>query len=124
MPKKPKKVKVEVIFPEKEVRKKENRFFKKIKLYFMKIKIGIAIILDIIDFLIGWIPIVNTAWDIVTFIILLIILKNKKLAFLSLIELPLIGLPPFSIIDMFIPVATIITLIDISEKKMFDYSVL
>jgi hypothetical protein len=68
--------------------------------------------LDLIDFLIGWIPIVNTVWDMVTFVVLLVILKNKRMAFISLIELPLLGLPPFSIIDMFIPIATIAVLID------------
>ena len=73
---------------------------------------GIAIILDLIDFFIAWIPVVNEAWDFVTFLILLMILKNKKLAFLSLIELPLLEVPPFSIIDMFIPIATITVLID------------
>jgi hypothetical protein len=79
---------------------------------FFRIKIAIAIMLDGIDILIAWIPIVNTAWDFITFIILLLILKNKKLAFVSLIELPLFGLPPFSIFDMFIPIATVTVLID------------
>ena len=103
-----KKVKVEVVGKEK----KSNKFLKKIRLVFARIKLGIAIILDLIDFLIAWIPIINEAWDIITFLILLIILKNKKLAFISLIELPLLGLPPFSIIDMLIPIATITVLID------------
>jgi hypothetical protein len=105
-----KKVDVEVVDIGRE--KKASKFFKKIKLILIKIKLGIAIILDGIDFLIGWIPIVNTIWDIITFFILLIILKNKKMAFVSLIELPLLGLPPFSIFDMFIPIATITVLID------------
>ncbi len=103
-----KKVDVEIVGKEK----KPNKFFKKIKSVIKRIKMGIAIVLDIIDFLIAWLPIVNTAWDIATFLILLIILKNKKLAFVSLIELPLLGLPPFSIFDMFIPIATITVLID------------
>ena len=105
-----KKVDVEVVGLKKE--KKENKFFKKLKSIAVKIKLGLAIILDTIDFFIGWIPIVNTLWDFFTFIILLIILKNKKLAFISLIELLLLGLPPFSIIDMFLPIATITVLID------------
>jgi len=103
-----KKVKVEIVGKEK----KSSKLFKKIKLIWARIKLGIAILLDLIDFFIAWIPIVNEAWDIITFLILLIILKNKKLAFLSLIELPLLGLPPFSIIDMLIPIATITVLID------------
>ncbi len=103
-----KKVDVEIVGKEK----KSNKFLKKIRLVFARIKLGIAITLDLIDFFIAWIPIVNEAWDIITFLILLIILKNKKLAFISLIELPLLGLPPFSIIDMLIPIATITVLID------------
>ena len=103
-----KKVKVEIVGKEK----KSSKLFKKIKLIWARIKLGIAILLDLIDFFIAWIPIVNEAWDIITFLVLLIILKNQKLAFLSLIELPLLGLPPFSIIDMLIPIATITVLID------------
>ena len=103
-----KKVKVEIVGR----KKKKSNSFKRIKSALVRIKLGIAIILDGIDFLIGWIPIVNSLWDIVTFMVLLIILKNKKLAFVSLIELPLLGLPPFSIFDMFIPIATLTVLID------------
>jgi len=83
-----------------------------------RIRLGIAIILDGIDFFIGWIPIVNTLWDFVTFLILLVILRNKKLAFFSLLELPLLGLPPFSFFDMLIPVATILVIIDNSMKNI------
>lgn len=105
-----KKVDVEIVGVEKK--KKGNKLLKKINLVWARIKLGIAIILDLIDFFIAWIPIVNEAWDIITFMVLLIILKNKKLAFISLIELPLIGLPPFSIIDMFLPIATMTVIID------------
>ena len=104
------KVDVEIVDIGRE--KKISKFFKKIKSILIKIKLGIAIILDGIDLLIGWIPIVNTLWDIVTFLILLIILKNKKLAFVSLIELPFFVLQPFSIFDMFILIATITFFID------------
>lgn len=103
-----KKVKVEIVGKEN----KENKFLKKVKAITARIKLSIAIILDVIDFFIAWIPIVNEVWDTITFLILLVILKNKKLAFISLIELPLLGLPPFSIIDMFLPIATITVLID------------
>jgi len=96
----------------------EGSFSKKPLPIFTRIKFGIAITLDLIDFLIGWIPILNTLWDIVTFIILLIILRNKKLAFFSLLELPLLGLPPFSFIDMLIPVATILVMIDNGMKNI------
>ncbi len=107
---------VEIVGIKKE--KKANKLIKKIKSFWARIKLGIAIILDLIDFFIAWIPIVNEAWDFATFLILLIILKNKKLAFLSLIELPLLGLPPFSIIDMFLPIATITVLIDNNMGKI------
>ena len=105
-----KKVDVEIVGKEN----KSKKFFKKIRIVWARIKLGIAILLDLIDFFIAWIPVVNEAWDIITFMVLLIILKNKKLAFLSLIELPLLGLPPFSIIDMLIPIATITVLMDSS----------
>ena len=103
--------------------RKSSKLFNKIKLVWARIKLGIAIILDLIDFFIAWIPIINEAWDIITFLILLIILRNKKLAFISLIELPLLGLPPFSIIDMLIPIATITVLIDngIGEIKFHKF---
>lgn len=114
-----KKVDVEIVGIKKE--KKTYKFLKKIKSIWAKVKLGTAIPLDLIDFFIAWIPIVNEAWDIVTFIILLIILKNKKLAFISLIELPLLGLPPFSIIDMFLPIATITVLIDNNPSQMNIY---
>ena len=103
-----KKVDVEIVGKER----KSSKLFKKINVVWARIKLGIAILLDLIDFFIAWIPIINEAWDIITFLILLIILRNKKLAFISLIELPLLGLPPFSIIDMLIPIATITVLID------------
>src|SRR3989338_2794154 len=105
-----KKVDVDIVGIKKE--KNANKLTKKIISIWAKVKLGIAILLDLIDFFIAWIPIINEAWDIITFLILLIILKNKKLAFISLVELPLLGLPPFSIIDMLIPIATITVLID------------
>ncbi len=117
-----KKVDVEIVGIKKE--NKSHKIFKKIKSMWAKVKLGIAIILDLIDFFIAWIPIVNEAWDIATFLILLIILKNKKLAFISLIELPLLGLPPFSIIDMFLPIATITVLMDngFDQMKMHGFN--
>jgi len=109
-----KKVNVELV----EDLKESKKTFQKISLMISRIKLFVAIILDLVDFLIGWIPIVNTLWDLVTFIILIIILKNKKLALVSLIELPFFGLPPFSILDMFIPIATITVLIDNNLSKI------
>jgi hypothetical protein len=89
-----------------------QKFWKNIRKTANRIKLIIAVTLDIIDFAIAWIPIVNEIWDIACFLILLLILKNKKLAFISLVELPLLGLPPFSIIDMFLPICTFVVMID------------
>lgn len=100
-----KKVKVEVVNP--KAQKKPSKIWP----IWARIKLAIAIILDLAHFFIGWIPLINSAWSVVTFLVLLVILKNKKLALLSLIEVPLI-LPPFSIIGMLIPIATITVLID------------
>lgn len=109
------KVKAEVVGAESKWKKRSRRFFSKIKKVLNRIKLIIAVILDLIDLMIAWIPVVNTAWDIVCFLVLLVILKNKKLAILSLVEVPLIGLPPFSIIDMFLPICTMVVLMDNQE---------
>jgi hypothetical protein len=106
-----KRVKAEIVGLEN----RQKKFWKNAKKAINKIKLLTAIILDLIDFAIAWIPIVNEIWDIACFLILLLILKNKKLAFISLAELPLLGLPPFSIIDMFLPICTITVLIDNQE---------
>ena len=110
----PKKVDVEIVSDKKESKKP-------VFLQFLgKLKLTIAIILDLVHFFIGWIPFVNSAWSVATFIVLLLILKNKKLAFLSLIELPLI-LPPFSFIAMILPTASIAVLMDNSMAQMKLY---
>jgi hypothetical protein len=85
--------------------------------FLAKLRIGVAIVLDAIDFVLANIPIINTLWDFVTFAILLLILKNKWLAVAAFGELPLVGLPILGQIDAFIPMATIITLIDAAESK-------
>jgi hypothetical protein len=100
-----KKVDVEVVNDTRGSSINENGFLK-------RAKVTVAIVLDMVDLFVGWIPIVNTAWDVVTFLALRAILRNKKLAYASLIELPLLGLLPFSLVDMFIPMATLIVLID------------
>jgi|TARA_B100001971_G_C18122248_1_gene500093 hypothetical protein len=96
----------------------QGSFSKKPLPIFTRIKFGIAVTLDLIDLLIGWIPILNTLWDFVTFLILLVILRNKKLAAFSLLELPFFGLPPFSFFDMLIPTATILVMIDNGMKNI------
>ncbi|MBW2991593.1 hypothetical protein KY345_00055 [Candidatus Woesearchaeota archaeon] len=116
-----KKVKAEVVGVESKWKKRFRKFWSRVKKVLNKIKLFIAVLLDLIDLLIGWIPVVNTVWDVVCFLVLLIILKNKKLAFLSLVELPLIGLPPFSIIDMFLPICTIVVLLDNQEGGIRIY---
>lgn len=116
-----KKVKAEIVGVERKWKKRFRKFFGRVGKVLKKIKLAIAVILDMIDLFIAWIPIVNTAWDIVCFLILLVILKNKRLAFLSLVELPLIGLPPFSIIDMFLPICTAVVLLDNQEGGIRIY---
>lgn len=77
----------------------------------------IAIILDLIDLILGHVPFMNTLWDIFTFIVLLVILDNKKLAFISLSELILFGFPVLGTIDAFFPLATIIVYFDSHNKN-------
>ncbi|MBW2995211.1 hypothetical protein KY312_02575 [Candidatus Woesearchaeota archaeon] len=103
-----KQVKVEVVEPnyrEKKQKKDALRFLAKIKL-------GVALFLDGIDFLISWIPIINTLWDFVTFAVLFVILRNKNLAYFALGELVIPGFGAIGFIDGLIPSATIITVID------------
>lgn len=78
-----------------------------------KAKLVTAIILDLIDVVLANIPIINTAWDIVTFYILRKILKNKSLANVTLIEVFLPGIPVAKLMDALLPLATVVTIIDI-----------
>ena len=64
-----KRVKAEIVGLEK----KSGNFWKKLKKVMSRVKLIIAVILDVIDFAIAWIPIVNSAWDVVSFLILLLI---------------------------------------------------
>lgn len=113
---KAKKVKAEVIGNPKKKKKPDN--FKEGALRFLfKIKLVVAIIMDLIDFVFANIPVLNTLWDFVTFLVLFIILKNKWLAFASFVELPLVGLPMLGQIDALIPMATILTILDSAETK-------
>ncbi len=117
-----KKVKVEVV--DEKGNKKPNRFFEKVKTILTKLKIGTAIVLDGIDFFLSPIPILNTAWDIVCFLVLLIILKNKRLAYFSLGELIIPGLGPIGLIDGIIPACTIITILDtFIDKNLFTQNI-
>jgi len=99
-----KQVKVEVVEPGYKQ--------KKLLRFFTKIKIGIALFMDAVDFLICWIPIINTLWDFVTFGVLFMILKHKSLAYFSLGELLIPGLGTIGFIDGFIPSATILAIVD------------
>jgi len=112
---KAKKVKAEVVG-----RKRKTKWDKaKIKaMHFMlRLKLAVAIILDAIDLILANIPILNTLWDLVTFAVLLVILKNKWLAVGAFGELPLVGLPILGQIDALIPIATILTLLDSAETR-------
>ncbi|HIH42671.1 TPA: hypothetical protein HA246_03435 [Candidatus Woesearchaeota archaeon] len=119
---KPKKAKVEILDNQgnvvdtshpavKKFRKIKNKVVEKASLYWKRTKFTIAILLDLVGLFIGWIPFVNTAFSIFCFIVLLVILRNKKIALLSLIEVPLI-IPPFSFIAMILPICTLCVMID------------
>ncbi|MFP4112096.1 MAG: hypothetical protein ACLFPQ_04835 [Candidatus Woesearchaeota archaeon] len=81
------------------------------------IKIAIAVMMDSIDLLFANIPGINTLWDFVTATVLYFMLDNKKLAFFSLTETLIPGLPFFGQIDAVIPLATILTIIDNKGEK-------
>ncbi len=95
-------------------KKFKHRFGEKLVSFVNKIKIIIAVCLDLADLVFGNIPLINTLWDFFTVMVLMITLKNKSLAFMALAELPLLGIPPFGFIDSLIPIATILTLADIA----------
>ena len=103
-----KSVKVEVVDPNYKQKKEQKAALR----FLTKIKLGVALFLDAIDFLICWIPIVNTLWDFVTFGVLFLILKHKNLAYFALGELVIPGLGAIGFIDGFIPAATVIAIID------------
>lgn len=83
-----------------------------------RFKLLIAILLDLVDLILGNIPILNSIWDFVTLVVLLFILKDPKLALMSSTEFLLPGIPPFGQIDALIPMATILTLIDIGKNNV------
>ncbi|MBD3203569.1 hypothetical protein GF327_04695 [Candidatus Woesearchaeota archaeon] len=98
--------------------KKKNNLKSKIIGLLNKIKLGVAVVLDLIDLILGNIPLLNSLWDIITFAVLFFILNDKRLALFSNIELLLPGFFLFGQIDAFIPIATILTLADISKKHI------
>jgi hypothetical protein len=103
------------------VESRSTVFWKKIVNVLNKIKLLIAIVLDLVGLAIGWLPIVNSIWTLACFFILVLILKHKKLALVSLIELPLI-IPPFSIIAMFLPICTLVVLLDNQGQMYGEHS--
>ena len=112
-----KKVKAEVVG--KKTRK--QRIFGKIRIILTNLKIFFAIIIDLIDLLFSQIPILNTLWDFVTFLFLLTVLKNKRLAYFSLSELIIPGIPFIGLIDGFIPIATLLVLFDSQSSRTDIY---
>ncbi|MBS3157653.1 hypothetical protein J4206_00010 [Candidatus Woesearchaeota archaeon] len=103
----------------KKFRKIKNRVVEKTSLYWKRTKLTIAILLDLVGLFIGWLPLVNTGFSILCFVVLLVLLKNKKIALLSLIEVPLI-IPPFSFIAMILPICTLCVMIDNSLSNIKD----
>ena len=115
---KAKKVKAEVMDGKREGKRKKSNLKEGFLNLLLKIKLVVAIALDLIDLVLANIPLVNTLWDFVTFLVLMITLRNKWLAFAAFAELPLVGLPMLGQIDAFIPIATILTIIDIAETRL------
>jgi len=113
---KARKVKAEVVGVRKRKSKAGSIKEKAINLI-LKLKLAIAILLDAVDLVLANIPVLNTLWDFVTFIVLILILKNKWLAFGAFAELPLVGLPVLGQIDALIPIATLLTLLDSAETR-------
>ena len=83
-----------------------------------RFKLTVAIVLDGIDFFIANIPMVNEIWDIITFFVLMLLLKRKYLAYLSLGELLIPGIPPLGFIDGLIPIATVLVLVERAMEKV------
>lgn len=83
-----------------------------------KAKLLVAIILDAVDLVVANIPLLNSVWDIVTWLVLLTILRRKHLAYLALGELILPGVPPIGLIDGLIPTATLIVIADMIMQKI------
>ncbi|MFH1440146.1 MAG: hypothetical protein ABIG89_06255 [Candidatus Woesearchaeota archaeon] len=82
-------------------------------------KLATAILLDVCDLFFGNIPLLNTMWDFITCGVLLLILKNKYLAFFALGELLFPGTGRLiKEIDAFFPSATILYLIDQNMSKI------
>jgi hypothetical protein len=98
-----------------------RKLLQRLKSIFNKNKLVTALALDIIDLFFANVPLLNTIWDIITCAVLLVILKNKYLAFFALWELILPG-KGFWIkeADAFIPTATILYFID---KKMSKFKI-
>lgn len=116
---KARKVKADVVGKEEKKGKKSSKGSSKGALGFLsKAKLAVAIILDAIDLVLANIPILNTLWDFVTFAVLMATLKNKWLAGGAFAELPFAGIPLLGQIDAFLPIATIMTLVDIAESKL------
>lgn len=80
--------------------------------FMSKLKLGVALLLDGLDLIFANIPVLNTIWDFITTAVLFAMLRNKKLALMSFSEFILPGIPILGQIDAFIPVATILTIID------------
>lgn len=99
-------------------KKEPNRYIKPVLNFLVRVRFLVAIALDFLDFFFAWIPVLNSVWDIVTFLFLMVTLKNKQLASISLAELVLIGFPPFSTLDAFIPMALILTTIDSLQTEV------
>ena len=98
--------------------KEPNIYIRHIQNFLIRARFLVAIALDVVDFFLAWFPLLNPIWDIVTFLFLMITLRNKNLALFSLVELAFVGFSPFSTIDAFVPMAFILTVIDSLQTEV------
>jgi len=86
--------------------------------FFMGVKLLVAIGLDGADLVLGNIPLVNTVWDMATMIVLSVLLRHRYLAFFAVTEVFIPWFPPLGQIDALLPMATILTLMDIGMTRL------
>jgi hypothetical protein len=106
--------KIEVVNIEPKYKRIFPWFFKLVN----KHVLATVVVLDIIDFVLGKIPVVNIIWDVFTCYILLLTLKNKWLALFALTEIffPAKGL--FGNVDAYLPISTLIYLVDYDMSRV------
>lgn len=79
-----------------------------------------VVVLDVVDIFAAHVPYLNAAWDIITFGVLLLVLRKWYLGIFALLELLLMhsSLWWVNMIDGFLPIALILYLVDIELSKV------